>query len=85
MFSSFAMVNTGGALGFLFNDFNSSRSRVQLASVEDDGKILMQALTTNQGNDDADWMPRQAKQVSAREIIIPCLRKRQICFAKVVF
>lgn len=85
MFSSFAMVNTGGALGFLFNDFNSSRSRVQLASVEGDGKILMQALTTNQGNDDADWMPRQAKQVSAREIIIPCLRKRQICFAKVVF
>jgi hypothetical protein len=36
-------------------------------------------------NDDPDWLPRSGKQVSAREIVIPCLRKRQICFAKVVF
>lgn len=85
MFSSFAMVNTGGALGFLFNDFNTTRSRVQLASLDGDGKISIQALTTARSNDDADWMPRQAKQVAAREIVVPCLRKRQICFAKIVF
>jgi hypothetical protein len=34
MFSSYALINTGGAIGFLFNDFNTSRSRVQLATMD---------------------------------------------------
>ncbi len=82
MFSSYAMVNTGGALGYLFNDFNSTRSRVQLASVDDEGKVSMMSLNTGA---DIDWLPRSGKQVSAHEIVVPCLHKRQICFAKIVF
>lgn len=84
MFSSFAMINTGGALGFMFNDFNTVRSKIQLATLDADGKVAMQSLGAANGND-ADWMPRQAKQVASRELIVPCLRKRQICFAKIVF
>jgi len=83
IFSSYALINTGGALGFLFNDFNTRRSTIQLASVEADGKVNIKSLSTQ--SDDPDWLPRQGKQVGAREIVIPCLRKRQICFAKVVF
>lgn len=84
LFSSYTLVNTGGALGFLYNDYNSSHSRMQLASVDGDGKINTRAIAGG-GAEDPDWLPRSGKQVSAREMVIPCLRKRQICFAKVVF
>ncbi len=84
VFSSFALLNTGGSLGFLFNDYNSVRSRIQLASVDGTGKIAMRSLAAG-NNDDPDWLPRAGKQVAAREMVIPCLRKRQICFAKIIF
>lgn len=84
MFSSYALINTGGAIGFLFNDFNTSRSRVQLATMDASGRTDIHSLAPGDGQD-ADWLPRSAKQIAAREIIVPCLRKRQICFAKIVF
>ena len=84
VFSSFALLNTGGSLGFLFNDYNASRSRIQLASIDGEGKISMRSLAAG-GSDDPDWLPRSGRQVAAREMVIPCLRKRQICFAKIVF
>jgi hypothetical protein len=84
MFSSFALLNTGGMLGFLFNDFNSSRSRVQLATVDGEGKVNMRSMAAGD-KDDPDWLPRSGKQVAAKEMVVPCLYKRQICFAKIVF
>ncbi|XZF16076.1 hypothetical protein ACTHGU_08050 [Chitinophagaceae bacterium MMS25-I14] len=84
MFSSYALLNTGGALGFLFNDYNSNKSRIQLATIDGDGKVNMRSMAAG-SKDDPDWLPRSGKQVGSREIIIPCLRKKQICFAKIVF
>lgn len=84
IFSSYALLNTGGTLGMLFNDFNRSRSAIQLATVDAEGDVKMQSFAA-QGNNDPDWLPRSGKQVSSREIVIPCMRRRQICFAKVVF
>ncbi|GAA4452379.1 hypothetical protein [Rurimicrobium arvi] len=83
MFSSYTLLNTGGALGFLFNDFNSRRSRIELSSVAADGSVNTGFMDS--GSDtDPDWVPREGKQVDSREIVIPCLRKKQICFAKIV-
>lgn len=84
LFSSYALINTGGALGFLFNDFNTSRSKMQLASLDAAGKISVSSLTGS-SNEDPDWLPKSGKQVSAREFVVPCLKRNQICFAKVVF
>jgi hypothetical protein len=84
VFSSYAFLNSGGALGFLYNDYNSNRSKIQLASIDGAGKVDLRSMAAGR-SDDPDWLPRSGKQVSAREIVIPCLRKRQICFAKVVF
>jgi hypothetical protein len=84
IFSSYALMNTGGTLGFMFNDFNTSRSRIQLATVDPEGKKDTRSLAANKA-DDPDWLPRSGKQVSAREMVVPCLRKRQICFAKIMF
>lgn len=83
-FSSYTMLNTGGSLGFLFNDFGSRVSRIQLATIEDNGQSNIHALSA-ETSDDPDWLPRAGKQVSGHELIVPCFRKRNICFAKVVF
>lgn len=84
LFSSYALINTGGTLGFMFNDFNSNRSRIQVASVDAAGKIDINALP-GAANEDPDWLPRSGRQVSAREFVVPCLKRNQICFAKIVF
>lgn len=83
-FSSYAFLNSGATLGFLFNDYDVKNSRIQLATVDESGKSDMRSFTA-EGNDNPDWLPRYGKQVSAREIVVPCFRKKQICFAKVVF
>lgn len=83
-FSSYAFLNSGASLGFLFNDYDTRNSRIQLATVDNSGKSDMRSFAA-EGNDNPDWLPRFGKQVSAREIVVPCLRKKQICFSKVVF
>jgi hypothetical protein len=83
IFSSYTMLNTGGGLGFLFNDFDTRRSRIQLSSIDASGKISNGFMDTG-SNDDPDWLPRMGKQVDSREIVVPCLHKKQICFAKIV-
>jgi hypothetical protein len=84
LFSSYALLNTGGTLGFLFNDFDSYHSHIQLATLDAQGKVDIHSFSP-EGNDNPDWLPRSGKQVSGRAMMIPCLHKRQICFAKVVF
>ncbi len=84
VFSSYALLNTGGTLGFLFNDFNSQHSRIQLATVSAEGKTETHSFTT-EGNDYPDWLPRAGKQVAARVLLVPCFHRKQICFAKVGF
>lgn len=84
MFSSYALINTGGSLGFLYNNYDSRRSRIVLAIMDEVGQLS--SLNLDAGSaEDPDWLPRAGKQISAHELIVPCLRRRQICFAKVVF
>jgi hypothetical protein len=84
MFSSYALLNSGGTLAFLYNDFNTSRSRIQLATIDGTGNVNMRSFNPDRYND-ADWLPSAGKQVSAREMVVPCLKRKQICFAKIVF
>lgn len=84
VFSSYAFFNTGGALGFLYNDFNTSHSTIQLATIDPDGNVGTRSMAAG-SSDDPDWIPRSGKQVAARELVIPCMHKRQITFAKVMF
>ena len=84
LFSSYALLNTGGSLGFLFNDFNRSRSTIQLATIDAAGKSDIRSFALG-GQQEPDWLPRSAKQVGSRELVVPCLRRKQLCFAKVIF
>lgn len=83
IFSSYTLLNTGGGLGFLFNDFDARRSRIQLNSVNAEGAVQVGFMDSGSA-DDPDWLPREGRQVDNREVVIPCLRKKQICFAKIV-
>jgi hypothetical protein len=78
------LLNTGGALAFLYNDFNPAHSRIQLATLDAEGKTDVHSFTA-EGNDYPDWLPRAGKQVASRVLIVPCLHKKQICFARVTF
>jgi hypothetical protein len=82
LFSSYILINTGGGLGFLYNDFDQKNSRIQIAIIDPDGKVATRAFAP-EGKNVPDWMPRSGKQVSAREVVLPCLSRKQICFAKV--
>ncbi len=84
LFSSFAFVNTGAHLGFLFNNFNRQRSSITLVQMEDDGQQQFRNFDV-EGETAPDWLPRMAKQISAREVIVPCLLRKKICFARVSF
>ena len=79
---SYQVMVTGGALHFLFNQ---SERRVQLLedfSVEPDGQMNRNPTLKNLDKG-YEFMPRYAKQVSAKQILIPCLTRNFICFAKV--
>ncbi len=85
LFSSFALLNSGGSLHFLFNDFNRTRSVMQLATLDAAGAVTTTPLTAGQTRDDRDWLPRSSRQVASRAVMVPCLRRRGLSFARVVF
>jgi hypothetical protein len=81
---SYQVMNTGGELHFLFNQLEK---RVQLLndfSLEPDGKIRRNPTLKNLDKG-YDFMPKYAKQVSSRQMIIPCLTRNYICFAKIEY
>jgi hypothetical protein len=84
MFSSYALLNSGGSLVFLYNDFNTSKSTLNLAAVDVDGKLQMKKMNPGR-NEGMDWIPRSGKQTDLRELMIPVLRKNSLGFARVVF
>lgn len=84
VFSSYALLNTGGTLGFLFNDFNVAHSRIQLGTIDATGTTDIHSFVA-EGNDYPDWLPKSGKQVAGRVLIVPCFHKKQICFARVDF
>jgi hypothetical protein len=79
---SFQLMVTSGQLHFLFNQ---NEKRVQLLSdysITPGGEMNRNPTLKNLDKG-YEFMPRYGKQVSARQIIMPCLYRNYICFAKV--
>lgn len=84
MFSSYALLNSGATLVFLYNDYSSSKSTLSLAAVDVDGALQMKRM--NPGRlANADWLPRSGKQIDVKEMLIPVLRKDNLSFVRVAF
>lgn len=78
------MVNTGGELHFLFNQYERRNMLLNDQSISPEGKITRYPTLKNLDKG-YDFMPRYGKQVSSWETIIPCLYRNYLCFAKVDF
>ena len=81
---SFQTLNTGTEIHFLFNQYERRTLLLHDQSLKPDGKIVRNPTLKNLDRG-YEFMPRFGKQVSARQIIIPCLYRNYLCFAKIDF
>ncbi len=81
---SYQLMNTGGQLHFLFN---MNEKRVLLLNdytVDADGKINRNPTLKNLDRG-YEFIARLGKQVSAKQMLVPCFYRNYICFAKIDF
>ena len=78
----YGMFNAGNQLKFLFNVLEKRQQMLNEQSITPDGQIIRSS--TLRGLDKGfDFMPRNAKQVGAKQIIVPCMLRSSLCFAKI--
>ena len=80
----YQLFNTGSEIRFLFNQKEKREQLLNSASVDAEGKVKRQPTLKNL-NRDYDFMPKYGKQISLRQIIMPCMYKNYICFAKIEY
>jgi hypothetical protein len=81
-FLSFSFFNAGGEIHFFFIDKDSQKDIVSHQAISSDG--LNKRYPTLRGNElGYEFMPRFAKQVGARTMIIPYLYMSKIGFARI--
>ncbi len=79
---SYQLMITGGQLHFLFNNPERRVLLLNDYSVDPNGQVNRNPTLKNLDRG-YDFMPKYARQVSSRQIIIPCVHRNLICFAKV--
>ncbi len=81
-FIGFSMLNAGDQLNFIFNMQEKNQNVLTNQAITPDGRI-----NRNPGFKNVDrgheFMPRLAKQVGLRQIIVPCMFRGYTCFAKI--
>ncbi len=83
-FLSYGILNTGAELNFLFIEKERNAQIISSQSVSTYGK-LYRYPTLKSRESGYQFMPRMAKQVGAKQMIVPCVYRGNICFAKVDF
>lgn len=81
---SHQIMNTGGELHFLYNQYERRNLLLNDQSVAPDGKITRYPTLRNLDKG-YEFMARYGRQVSSYEIIVPCLFRNFLCFAKIEF
>ena len=81
---SYQVVNTGNALAFLYNDYEKRDVVLTYQVIDAEGKISRPPTMKNLDLG-YNFLPRFAKQVSGRQVIIPCLYRNYLTFAKLEF
>ncbi|MEP7277954.1 MAG: hypothetical protein ABI813_04875 [Bacteroidota bacterium] len=81
---SFQLVNTGADLHFLFNMSEKRTLMLNDQSIGPDGKITRNPTLKNLDKG-YEFMIRSGKQVSGRQVIVPCLYRNYLCFAKIEY
>jgi hypothetical protein len=79
---SFLLVNTGAEIHFLFNLYERRTLMLNDQSIVPDGKVTRNATLKNLDKG-YEFMARYGKQVGSRQVIVPCLYRNYLCFAKI--
>lgn len=79
---SFQIMNTGSQLHFLFNQEEKRARLLNDYTIAPNGEINRNPTLKNLDRG-YEFMPKFAKQVSARQMVIPCYYRNYICFAKI--
>ncbi len=83
-FLSYGTMNVGGEINFLFIEKERNTQIISNQSISTYGKLYRYpTLKTRERG--YQFMPRLAKQVGAKQMIMPCVYRGNICFAKVDF
>jgi hypothetical protein len=83
-FIGFGLFNTGDQLHFVFN-IQEKRTMILSDQTITPGGQLDRSATFKDLDKGYDFMPRHAKQVGARQAIVPCQYRGFTCFAKIEF
>jgi hypothetical protein len=83
-FLSYVIMLTGGKLHFLFNELERRNQLLNDQTVSASGDVTRNPPLKNLDRG-YQFMPRYAKQVSASQIIVPCVYRNYICFAKIEY
>ena len=81
---SYQLMNTGGQLHFLFNMEERRINLLNDYAVSPGGEIKRNPTLKNLDKG-FEFMAKYGKQVSARQMIVPCLYRNSICFAKIEY
>jgi len=83
-FISYGLINTGDLLHFVFNVQEKREMILTEQNISPDGQVTRSPTSKNLDRG-YDFMPREGKQVGARELIVPCQYRNFVCFAKLDF
>ena len=81
---SYQIMNTGGQLHFLFNMEERRMNLLNDYAVTPKGEVSRNPTLKNLDKG-FEFMAKYGKQVSAHQMIIPCVYRNNICFAKIDF
>jgi len=84
MFLSYQLFNTGTELKFLYNELERREMLLNATSLTTVGQIKREQTLKNLDRN-FEFMPRYGRQTGARQVVLPCLNKNYICFAKLDF
>ncbi len=78
----YMLINTGSDIRFLFNLQERRNWVLNEQTLSGEGQITRSPTLKGLENN-YEFMPRYAKQVGAKQIIVPCLYRSYVCFAKI--
>jgi hypothetical protein len=81
---SYQLMNTGGQLHFIFNQEEKRTLLLNDYALNASGEINRNPTLKNLDRG-YEFLPKYGKQVSSRQLIIPCFYRNYICFAKVEY
>jgi hypothetical protein len=81
---SYQIMNTGTQIHYLFNIDEKRALLLNDFALSPDGQVARNPTLKNLDRG-YEFLPKYAKQVSARQMILPCFHRNYICFAKIEY